>query len=341
MTKIRTYDKQKRRKQMTFSRYIRMSVTVFTLLFLIIGGMLAYIGFQLNNVTSNTQQELDRGDRSSIREGMVSPTKDNISILFLGVDDRSGDLSGRTDANILATFNEEEGSVKMISIPRDSLVNIPGRGNDKINHAHAFGGIDMTIDTVEELLNIPVDYFVTINFDAFMEIVDTLGGVDVDVPFTFSEMDSLDDADAITLEEGEQTLNGEEALAYARMRKVDPRGDLGRGDRQQELLESMLRKGMSFNSISRFGDMIGSLENHMKTNLSFSNIIGMHGYALELSEIDSLSFEGEDATINGIYYYKLLDESVEAISHELRIHLNLEDSSEGDDGLTDSSSIEE
>jgi len=221
MTKIRTYDKQKRRKQMTFSRYIRMSVTVFTLLFLIIGGMLAYIGFQLNNVTSNTQQELDRGDRSSIREGMVSPTKDNISILFLGVDDRSGDLSGRTDANILATFNEEEGSVKMISIPRDSLVNIPGRGNDKINHAHAFGGIDMTIDTVEELLNIPVDYFVTINFDAFMEIVDTLGGVDVDVPFTFSEMDSLDDANAITLEEGEQTLNGEEALAKINQQKFD------------------------------------------------------------------------------------------------------------------------
>jgi LCP family protein required for cell wall assembly len=323
MTKSRIIDKQKRRKQTTFRRFVRISLLVFTFLIIIVGGTLAYLGNQLNNATSSAQQELIRGDHSNIREKSVSPNKDNISILFLGVDDRGGDLSGRTDANLLATFNEKEGSVKILSIPRDSLVEIPGRGNDKINHAHAFGGVDLTIDTIEHLLDVPVDYFLTINFNAFMEIIDSLGGVEVEVPFTFSEMNSTDRSGAITLEEGNQTLNGEEALAFVRMRKSDPRGDIGRGDRQKELLEATLRKGASFSSITRFGDVMNSLESHMKTNLSFTDILSMHGYATNLDEIEQVTIDGKDTSKNGIYYYDLEDEDISQVSEELRLHLGL------------------
>ncbi|MDQ0254515.1 LCP family protein required for cell wall assembly [Evansella vedderi] len=306
-------------------RRVLKGLMIFTIVTLLIAGSaVGYMYYQLADVTSGAQQVLERGDRSEIRTQAVNPSKDNISILFLGLDDRSGQLRGRTDAMLLATFNEKEGSIKMLNIPRDSRVEIPGRGLDKINHAHAFGGIDLTIDTVEKLLNIPVDYFVSLNFDAFMEIVDTLGGVEVEVPFTFSEMDSNDRRGAITIYEGTQTLNGEEALAYVRMRKQDPRGDLGRGERQKQVLESIIRQGASFSSITNFSSLMDSLENHLKTNLSFGNILALHGYAPNLGNIESLSLDGTDSRINGIYYYSLDEESIADISFRLRVHLGLE-----------------
>ena len=129
----------------------------------------------------------------------------------------------------------------MVSIPRDSYVYIPERGKkDKITHAHAYGGTEATIETVEELFDIPVDYFFKLNFNAFIDVVDALGGIMVDVPITVSEMDSNDNKNAIHLEKGFQKLNGEEALALARTRKID--NDIERGKRQQLVLKPLLIK---------------------------------------------------------------------------------------------------
>ena len=123
---------------------------------------------------------------------------------------------------LVATFNRKANSINLLSIPRDSYVYIPEVGyKDKINHAHAFGGPVSTIETVEELLEIPIDYYVKINFDAFIEIIDALGGIDMYVPITFTEQDSMTGAGAISLNEGYQHLNGEETLALARTRKID------------------------------------------------------------------------------------------------------------------------
>lgn len=142
---------------------------------------------------------------------------------------------------MLATLNEKEKSVKLLSIPRDSYVYIPERGySDKITHAHYFGGVSSTLDTVEELLDIPVDYYVKMNFDAFMDVVDALGGIDVDVPVTFTEQNSKDKAGAIHLEKGYQELDGEQALALARTRKID--NDIERGKRQQLIMQAIMKK---------------------------------------------------------------------------------------------------
>ncbi|QKS72379.1 LCP family protein [Paenalkalicoccus suaedae] len=340
MTQSRVQSKSGR-KRSPFRRFMRTLLIMFVLMFAASGAVVAYMANQVNDVTSSASVELERGDRSENRTEPVSPSKDNISILFLGVDDRDGNLDGRTDANLLATFNRDEGSVKVLSIPRDTLVDIPGRGEDKINHAHAFGGVDLTIDTVEQMLDIPVDYFVTINFTAFMEIVDTLGGIEVDSPIAFTEMDSADTQNAISIDEGIQELDGEEALAYARMRKSDPRGDIGRGERQQQVLEAMLRKGMSFNSIVRFDDVMESLERHVKMNLSFGEIVGMHGYASSLNEVESINFRGNDATYSGVYYFQVEDQSLEEVSTELRVHLGLEEPEVTDDSEAEDDETEE
>ncbi|MDG5786688.1 LCP family protein [Evansella sp. AB-P1] len=319
MTQSRTeYQRSKKKKPKK-----KLKITLYTLLvlLLLVGGGVAYVASKILGVTSSA--ELDRGAMSDLRENTVNPSKDPISILFLGLDSRDEDLSGRTDAMIFATFNPEDSSIKMLNIPRDSRVEIVGRDRlDKINHAHAFGGVDMTVDTVENLLQVPVDYIVSLNFIAFMEIVDELGGVNVNVPFTFTEKDNATYG-TITLHEGEQTLNGQEALAYVRMRKSDPMGDLGRGERQKEVIESIIRQSASFSSITRFGPIMDSLGNNLKTNLSFGNIVSMHTYASSLGNIESLTLEGDNRIIEGIYYYELRDESVQEISRTFKEHLNM------------------
>lgn len=322
MTQSRINKRHEKRKNTALKRFAKTTLLIFTLLIVLGGATAAYMAVQLNSATSAAQVDLDRGERSEIRETAVTPGNDSVSVLFLGLDDRTGELSGRSDALMLATFNASEKDVKLLSIPRDSYVNIPGRGMDKINHAHAYGGIDMTIATVEELLQVPVDYFVTLNFIAFMEIVDTLGGVEVDSPFAFTEMDSHDNKGAISIAEGPQTLNGEEALAYARMRKNDPQGDIGRGDRQKQLMEAMMKEAASLNTITRFGSLMDSLERHMTLNLSFGDIVSMHGYATSMGAIEQVHIDGHNTRINGVSYYQLDEESLSSVRQQLKDQLD-------------------
>ncbi|WP_252315519.1 LCP family protein [Sinobaca sp. H24] len=217
-TRLQRRNKKVRRRR----RVIKIFGVLGILGILAVAVAVGYFLIQLSSVTADTQEELDRGEKSELRTEAVDLQEDNFSVLIMGVDDREGtNLEGRTDAMVLATFNKEENTVKTTSIPRDSLVNIPGQGEDKITHAHAYGGTDLAIDSVENLFDIPVDYYVKLDFVAFVEIIDALGGIEVDSPIAFSEQDSESNPDAIQIEEGEQTLDGEEALAFVRMRKSE------------------------------------------------------------------------------------------------------------------------
>ncbi len=322
LAQLRTEYKKTTKKKSSWKKVILYTFLAF---FILGGGAVAYFASSIASVFSQNQIILDRGDRSDLRDAAVNPSSDPVSVLFLGLDTRDGDLRGRTDAMVLATFNPEEGTIKMLNIPRDSRVDVIGANRvDKINHAHAFGGVDMTLDTVENLLGIPVDYFVSLNFDAFMEIIDELGGITVNSPMTFTEKDNATYG-TITIHEGEQRLNGEEALAYVRMRKSDPRGDLGRGERQKEVIEAIIKEAASFSSITNFNSLMDSVERNLNTNITFGNIVSMHSYASGLSDIESLSFEGDDYREGGIYYYKIRDESLQEIQEILQVHLGLKE----------------
>ncbi|SFE92451.1 LCP family protein [Alteribacillus iranensis] len=311
--------RRKRRQRRIFSIFMLIGL----LSFVVLGGAIGYFAWKLTDVAADTQETLERGEKSELREVAVDPKEDNISVLFLGVDNRDGELDGLSDAMLLATFNKQEHSVKITSIPRDSLVTIPGRGEDKITHAHAYGGTDLAVRTVEELFDIPVDYFVKLNFEAFIEIINALDGIEVDVPFTFTEQDSEGNKGAITINEGTQVLNGEEALAYVRMRKKDPRGDLGRGERQQQVIEALIRKSASLSSIRNYDEVLNSIEEHMSMNLTFGNLLSLHGYASSLESIERLQLQGENTYINNVYYYTLQQESKDSISNALRAHLEV------------------
>ncbi|WP_078543829.1 LCP family protein [Litchfieldia alkalitelluris] len=297
--------------------------------FLLIGlGIATYATYLFNKAASaaeTSQETLERGEKSEKREIAVNPKHDNISILFMGVDDsakRELGTATRTDALILATLNEQEKSVKMVSIPRDSLVYIPSMGKeDKINHAY-YNGAESTIETVEELFDIPVDYFVKLNFEAFIDVVEALDGVYVDVPVSFSEMDSQDRKNAIQLEEGFQLLNGEEALALSRTRKID--NDIERGKRQQLVLQAIIQRAASVASVSKYGGVIDALGDNITTNFKFGELIALHDYATEGSKLQIESFHLQGADLwTPTYYYQLDQANLEEISSTFQNHLRL------------------
>ncbi|MFC0187341.1 LCP family protein [Fictibacillus aquaticus] len=310
--------KKRRRRRIAF---ILLPVLLILFTGLAYGG---YLTYKLASATSNANSELNRGEKSDMRDEAVNPAKDNFSVLFVGIDERDVGENSRTDALILATFNKKEKSVKMVSIPRDTLAEIPEHGKDKINHAHAFGGMDMTVATVENMFDVPVDYFVKLNFNAFIEIVDSLNGVEVDVPFDFTVQDSKDRKNAISLKEGTHTLNGEEALGYVRMRKQDPTGDLGRGERQKELIKAILDKSKSVSSVTKYDNVIDNVGDNMLTNFTFGNIVALQKYASSLNNIETLKLEGHDLNDHG-YYYELEDESLWQVSDTLKKHLEYEE----------------
>ena len=169
---------------------------------------------------------------SAIRSEPVDITskKEPFSALILGVDEREGD-NGRSDTMIVLTVNPTLQTTKMLSIPRDTYTEIIGKGyKDKINHAYAFGGVEMSMKTVENLLEIPIDYVAQVNMESFVDIIEIVGGITVD-----NSLDFYYEGEHFQI--GELTLDGENALKYVRMRYDDPAGDFGRQNRQKQVIQ--------------------------------------------------------------------------------------------------------
>ncbi|TKH14466.1 LytR family transcriptional regulator, partial [Bacillus wiedmannii] len=309
-----------------------------------------YTWFLVNKASSavrNAAHDLARGDKSDLRDKAVKPITNNVSVLIMGVDE--SDVRGkeygeaiRTDALLLATFNKDSKTVKLLSIPRDTYTYIPvEKKKDKITHAHAYGstkngkdgGPQASIDAVEKLMNVPVDYFVKFNFKSFMKIVDDLGGIEVDVPVEFTEQDSNDTADAIHLKKGVQKLNSEEALALARTRHID--SDAMRGQRQQLVIEAILKKLTSVGSVTKVGNIIDDINGQFVTNLTFDDMLSFYKYGSD-SEIEKLQIQGEDCYMEKgddtcsksagggrTYYYNPDKKELAKVTNELRAHLGL------------------
>ncbi|HWK24798.1 MAG TPA: LCP family protein [Ureibacillus sp.] len=317
----------KKRKSTKFSMVLKVLLLLAASLLICVTAYGVYITKKAETAANKSYEEVDR-EMSDKRQAEVKPLEDNVSVLFIGVDDSEERAQGsdhsRSDALILATLNNKDKSVKLVSIPRDSYVYIPYKDKkDKITHAHAAGGTLATIETVEELFDIPVDYYVRMNFNAFIEVVDALDGieVDVDLPYAFYEKDE-NDKKTIYLEPGLQELNGREALSLARTRYVD--SDIMRGKRQQDIIKAIAKKATNVTAITKYGNVIEAIGDNMKTDMTFDEMKSFFSYFTEgMPQIDSLTLKGDDDMSTGVYYYKLDDESLEETQHILKSHLGL------------------
>jgi polyisoprenyl-teichoic acid--peptidoglycan teichoic acid transferase len=301
-----------------------LRVSLFAIFLLLIGGGLYFYNIYTNvaSAVNKMNKPIDREVSKKREEKVEFEKKDPISILLVGVDERAGD-SGRTDSMLVLTVNPEKKTTKMVSIARDTRTKLldPKKPSkiriDKINHAYAFGGIEMSIETVEHFLNIPIDYYVQVNMEGFKDIVDAVGGIDVDNQIEF-------ELDGVHLKEGPQHLDGREALMYARMRKADPRGDVGRQDRQREVISKIINKGKSIKTLSNYDDILAALENNIKTNLTLNEIIGIQSsYKPAAQTIDKIEIPGDGTMINGGWYFLVSDQTRQELSDQLRDQLGL------------------
>ncbi|WP_071131208.1 LCP family glycopolymer transferase [Enterococcus timonensis] len=254
------------------------------------------------------------------------------SILLLGVD--TGGLGredqGRSDTMMVVTINPEQKKSTIISLDRDIYTQIVGHGTyDKLNHAYAFGGVGMAMDSVEALLDIPINHYLTINLQGFADLVDAVGGITVDNQYHF-------ELDGVELYPGKQDLDGTQALSYARFRKYnastgmgDPEGDIGRQRRQREVIEAIVKKILSFNSISRYEDILAAVQKNTKTDLVWNDMLNIvQGYTGAANNIEPLQLEGEGVMMDAIYYQKLYPDKLLTIQNQLKNQLDLPEATE-------------
>lgn len=236
---------------------------------------------------------------TSYKAKPVTVNKEAFNILIMGVDIREneGDIhtNTRTDTIMLMSFNPTTMQARLISIPRDSLVPLSYNGQqDKLTHASLYG-VDCMIETVEDLLDIDINYYAKFNFKALVGLVDALGGIDVDVKFSFSESNSDDIPNSIHVSQGYQTLSGEQALAYARHRSTQ--NDHVRNNSQQEVLKAILAKLTSFDTVTKINDLLEVLNTNMSTNFGRKEILSTITLLPNLGDLQITSsiIEGEDS----------------------------------------------
>ncbi|MCT3465860.1 LytR family transcriptional regulator [Lactobacillus delbrueckii subsp. bulgaricus] len=265
------------------------------------------------------------GNNGSTATSARIAAKKPISILVLGVDQgiEGRNDKGNSDTIILVTVNPTTKKATMTSIPRDTLTEILGETSStsyymfKVNSAYQFGGSSGSVKTVSAMLNVPINYYVEVNMKALKGLVNVLGGVDVNVPFSFSY-------DWCDFKKGKQHLDGRHAIAYARMRYDDPRGDYGRQLRQRQIIQAVVKKGLSVNGLVNYQKLLKVFAKYVKTNLTFGDMTSLAiNYRSAASNISSGYIQGHDATISGTSLQIASTEELQKWSNKLRKSLGL------------------
>lgn len=245
--------------------------------------------------------------------------KDNITLLLLGVDSKDVKKSTgtRTDTMILCKVNKSTGKISMLSIPRDTKAYIRGRnGEEKINHAHAYGGPELSVKAVKDLLGVDLEYYVKVDYSIVKEFVDIIGGVEVDVPMDMKYSDPTADPPLyINLKAGLQVLDGDKALQFLRFRKGYADQDLGRIRAQQQFIMAAIKQALKIENVGKIPQMIKTYYDNVETNIPLDLIlkfaVNIKNYDIEGMQMDTLP--GQAKYINGVSYYVPNEEEMKTI----------------------------
>lgn len=323
----------KRKRKTPFQRFLK----VFFILILFVGlaglGYAAYTAYTIKDVAKKSYKQLDRGKKSELREQQVTLKDDPVTILLMGVDDYEKNDKGRTDTLMLFALNPKTKEVSMLSIPRDTRTFLKKvQRKDKINAAYAYDNEQGTVEAVQSLLDVPVDYYIKTGVQGFQKVIDELGGITVNVPFDFKQPDLKNNY--VRFYKGKMTLNGSESLAFVRMRYDDPEGDFGREKRQQEVIKALADKAVSLNTLTKANSVIRTLGSHVTTNLELNELLGLRTFYNEIKNKDfnRLELKGEGATINRIWYFVPDQQSIKDNGDELRRVLEIKQDTTQTDG---------
>lgn len=223
------------------------------------------------------------------------------NILILGVDGRSG---VRSDTIMVLHTDPQNRHASLLSIPRDTLAVLPGRGLDKINHAFAYGGLELSKQAVEDFLGIKIPYYVIINIGGIVSLIDDFGGITVNVEKRMYYSDFAGGL-FVDLYPGIQKLNGQQAMGYLRFRKDG--GDFTRINRQQQFVQALGAEMTKHENILRSPQLFMTLMSNLETNLSAKQTVGLSiglRNIYEAGKIDMFTIPGTDLMLDGIYYWR-------------------------------------
>lgn len=305
-------NKRKHKKKKKTTVMIATVCIILSVIILLVGSGYLYAFSIIDNV-ERIPLETEDLEELNIATSTYSSVK---NIALLGIDSRSDNDSGRSDAIVVLSIDKKHNKIKLTSIARDTCVEIDGKGKDKITHAYAFGKSTLAVKTLNKNFGLEITDYVTINFYEFARIIDYIGGVEIDI--NKKEMDHLNSyvipklmkqtdikCDPIP-KTGKQILSGAQALCFSRIRKID--GDIERGNRQKEVLEAMFNrvKGTSVTKLPSVAEMVLS---QCQTSLSTQDIMGLGLWAVSSKpSIENMSVPNKDIpskgkTINGSWQY--------------------------------------
>jgi cell envelope-related function transcriptional attenuator common domain len=250
------------------------------------------------------------GDKTAGDDTATTTTiqdKARTNILLLGVDARTGDSTdnSRTDTIILTSVDPDQNRVAVVSIPRDTKVSGSASGGfDKINAANVVGGPDLAVQKVEEIMDEKINYYIEIDFEGFKDIIDTLGGVTINV-----DQRMYKPSEGIDLQPGVQKLNGSDALAYVRFRGY-LNGDIDRTAHQQEFIKALGKELLQPSTIVKLPTLIKEAMADVKTNMGLTDILKLASWAPGFSS-DSIVAQ----TLPGSFYDQRNDQGVLTASY--------------------------
>lgn len=269
------------KKRKGLSIFLRIVIALVLILIIIFGFIFFYVKGKLNKIQ---KVELPSGEDLGITETVAQNLTGYRNIAIFGVDSRSDDYGrgNRSDCIIIASINNDTGAIKLISVYRDTYVNIDGHGLDKITHAYSFGEAPLAIKTLNKNLDLNIDEFVTVNFDSVSEAVDQLGGVQLTI--TSDEIKYIngyiDETSKVTgktskhiTEPGTYTVDGVQAVSYSRIRYTDG-GDYKRTERMRTVIEAMFSK-LKTKNIAEINSFADAILPHVYTNISATDILSM------------------------------------------------------------------
>lgn len=257
--------------------------------------------FILNRLEASQRFNIN-GNEDILNDDAINKEEGQYLILLVGVDKNGNDDNTdftRTDTIMLVSADTKTGNMELLSIPRDSRVKIRDKF-DKVNHAHAFGGIELTMQTLRQFLGLDIDYYVQVNYQALINIVDALGGVDYDVPEGINIHKGK-----VKIQPGQNHLDGNEVMWYLRTRNIYNNGDIGRVNTQQAFVKAMVDEMVKKSKDMNLMTFISNYIKYVKTNLPMSAMLDLAGHINSFSsdKMSTHTVPGMEQTINGTSYW--------------------------------------
>ncbi|WP_213818716.1 LCP family protein [Garciella nitratireducens] len=287
-------------------------ITILFIIVALLGGTFGAYGYSILDKIKNT--EITKDDESL---GIIQNNKNNkiTNIVLFGVDRRESSDTPRSDTVMIASIDKKHNKIKLTSLMRDTYLEIPGKGMNKLTHAYAYGGPELAIQTINQNFDMNIRDFVSVDFYGLEAIIDTLGGIQIDVKdyevnalnHNIKEINRITDPDSPFIQSaGLQTLNGRQAVAYARIRKVG-NGDYQRTERQRAILEQILNKTMN-SGVTQYPKLLNTMLPYVETSLSKAKIVslGLSSVISGINEIEQYRIPADghvyNDTINGVSY---------------------------------------